>query len=100
MTATGLTETLAGKLFYVYIGHLTSRPVDLPKFMIVAIASKPTTCIVLVQDDELPTLETVKIDKSFPKYFARTQSSLMLSQCRCILGHMIDFRSLVMIFTC
>lgn len=53
MTASGLTDILPGKPFYVFIANMTARPDNLPKFMKVAITSNASTCNVYVRDDEL-----------------------------------------------
>lgn len=56
-------EILSGKLFYVCIAILTAKPVNLLKFMIVAIGSSAPTYSIHTSDDE--SLRLIAEQESF-----------------------------------
>lgn len=54
MTARGPMDTLLDKRIYVYILTMTWKPVNLPRFMIVAQALRATACIMYSRNDDEP----------------------------------------------
>lgn len=58
MTARRIVETLPQKRLYVYFASLAAKPVDLPKFMIVSVASRALTGTFQAPDHRTPRSNT------------------------------------------
>lgn len=51
MTAQGLIDILPGMPFYLFVANLTANRVNVPKFMIVALAFNAFSCIIQAHND-------------------------------------------------